>query len=171
MNSIGFSLRVSHQSGSNTAFAFTSSQSSPFYLVLLTLPSGPDTVPCTWWLLTEDAQLRQQRLRCCQGALLTYSELQVSTRRGKLLGWWSKHGKSGLRMPYLLGIGFLQQAGPELLVALARFHKDADIVYNRQAVIHHHFHPVATLPELESERKADASVCEGYGKQGCSPQL
>lgn len=50
---------------------------------------------------------------------------------------------------YLLGIGFLHQAGPKFLVAPARTHKEEVLVYDRQSVINHYFHPLATLPELE----------------------
>lgn len=51
--------------------------------------------------------------------------------------------------PSLLGVGFLQQAGPKLLVVAAGMHKEVLAVQDRQAIVHHHFHPLATLPELE----------------------
>lgn len=51
--------------------------------------------------------------------------------------------------PSLLGISFLQQAGPKLLVVVARMHKEIFPVEDRQAIINHHFNPLATLPKLE----------------------
>lgn len=53
---------------------------------------------------------------------------------------------------HLLGIGFLHQAGPKFLVASSRMHKEEAVVHDRQAVIDHYFHPLATLPELEERQ-------------------
>lgn len=35
------------------------------------------------------------------------------------------------------------------MVVAERMHKEVLLVYGRQAIINHHFHPLATLPELE----------------------
>lgn len=70
--------------------------------------------------------------------------------------------------PHLLGISFLQQAGPEFLVAFARTHKDAVSAYGRQAVVNYHFHPLAVLPELEERHVCLRSG--GAGRSLCSPQ-
>lgn len=61
--------------------------------------------------------------------------------------------------PSLLGIGFLQQARPKLLV-VERMHKEVLSVQDRQAIINHHFCPLATLPELE-ERWTYGSIASG----------
>lgn len=69
--------------------------------------------------------------------------------------------------PHLLGIGFLHQAGPKFLVASARMHKEEVLAYDRQSVINHYFHPVATLPELE-KKKGQGYVLVGLGQEGVS---
>lgn len=51
--------------------------------------------------------------------------------------------------PSLLGIGFLQQAGPKLLVVAERVHKKVPVGPDGQAIVNHHFYPLATLPELK----------------------
>lgn len=73
-----------------------------------------------------------------------------STRQGKHLrqqGQRRALGRGVRAGPSLLGIGFLQQARPELLV-VERTHEKELLVQDRQAIINHHLHPLAAPPEL-----------------------
>ena len=51
---------------------------------------------------------------------------------------------------YWLGVGFLQQGAPELVVVL-RVAVDEFPVDRRQPVVHHHVHPLPEHPELKVE--------------------
>lgn len=55
--------------------------------------------------------------------------------------------RSNGREPHLLGIGFLQQCAPELIV-VGRVEEDQAIPEGGQAVINHHVQPLTVLPEL-----------------------
>lgn len=52
----------------------------------------------------------------------------------------------------LLGVGFLQQGAPELVVGVGVKH-DELVLHRRQPVVHHDVHPLVVVPELRWEQR------------------
>lgn len=58
----------------------------------------------------------------------------------------------------LLGVGFLQQGAPELIVGGGVKH-DEFISHRRQPVVHHDVQPFVVLPELRERQSMSQNTC------------
>lgn len=56
----------------------------------------------------------------------------------------------------LLGVGFLQEGAPELVIR-GRVQHDELVPHWRQSVVHHHIQPAVMLPELRERQRVKTS--------------
>lgn len=57
----------------------------------------------------------------------------------------------------LLGVSFLQQGAPELVVGGGVKHDEA-VPHSRQSVVHHHIQPFVVLPELKKNKPQNGEL-------------